>query len=306
MVSSKVLILTFLFFTLCNISCNENTAHINNTNNTIEKIKNPTDTIPKKTTNDTFDRSNIVNTLKNKVKSNKPLIVHILVPLCDNEHQGIVPTSKSLGNGLSLKSNLYWATTKGMKRYFKELPDWKLIKSFLDVDTNILERVVFYKEYKNNAKVYLAIDAYRGDKMKECIDIYLKSLAGIIKDTVKIDNLSITINGNADLIGFNGHNGLMDNYTNFIENIDGKERDAAIVACISYEYFKDYFIAAKAYPLITTTDLLYPGAFIFEAIINSWAQFIPDEQIKNSAGYAYHKEKKCGINCGRRLFKTGW
>ena len=41
-------------------------------------------------------RSTILNYLEQKIKKGEPLVAHVLVPLCDNEHQGIVPTSATI------------------------------------------------------------------------------------------------------------------------------------------------------------------------------------------------------------------
>ncbi len=46
-------------------------------------------------------------------------VIHTLVGLCDNIHQGIVPVSESLGNGQDPKSNLYWGAAYGIKTYFQ-------------------------------------------------------------------------------------------------------------------------------------------------------------------------------------------
>gem|GEM_PF-2135803 len=35
--------------------------------------------------------------------------IHVCVALCDNEHQGIVPVPKTLGDGHDPANNLYWA-----------------------------------------------------------------------------------------------------------------------------------------------------------------------------------------------------
>lgn len=94
--------------------------------------------------------------LKQKIDENIPLVVHCFVPLCDNDHQGVVPTTASLGDGFSLTSNLYWATSNGMKRFFKEHPKWKQLKvtNHQQTDT-ILERVAFERRFENDAKVIL-------------------------------------------------------------------------------------------------------------------------------------------------------
>src|SRR5690349_21306631 len=63
---------------------------------------------------------------------NKPGIrtVHILVALCDNKYQGIVPVPKSIGNGQDPASNLYWGCDLGLKTYFKKkTSNWNLVST---------------------------------------------------------------------------------------------------------------------------------------------------------------------------------
>ncbi len=69
----------------------ENTSEINNTINQKE--------ITEQTEYVKFSRDSIKAKLKYKKANGIPLVVHIFVPLCDNENQGIVPVGKSLGNG---------------------------------------------------------------------------------------------------------------------------------------------------------------------------------------------------------------
>lgn len=206
-----------------------------------------------------INRQQIEQNIQSKIDAYKPLIAHVLVPLCDNENQGIVPTSKSLGDGLNLKTNLYWATGHGMKMYFVKQHNWEYIGSEMNPDTNILERCVFEKTYANGTKTILITDAYRGDRMRTCVEDYFTFLKGAKPDTLQIKGLKIPFKSNADLLGFNGHNGLMDGYPITTDyNQDSIHRDAAIIACYSESYFLEYLQQLKAYPLVTTTGLLYP------------------------------------------------
>jgi len=43
-----------------------------------------------------------------------------------------------------------------------------------------------------------------------------------------------------------------------------------------------------------------------EGIIDKWATFKEDELIRQEAGNAYHRVKKCGIKGARNLFHSGW
>jgi len=244
------------------------------------------------------NRTQIINYLQAKINTNQPLVAHILVPLCDNEHQGIVPTSASIGNGMDPDHNLYWATSKGVKRYFKELKDWKMERLSYDIGDNILQRVTFSKSFPNGAKVYLVADAYRGDRMPECLDDYFNSLSDHKTDTLIIGNDTIGINGGADLVAFNGHNGLMDENTKFEKaTSQTRPKDAVSISCASRGYFKINYLETNSYPLVHTTNLLYPGAFILEGILNKWAMLGSDIDCKKAAGEAYYKHKpKSGPN----------
>jgi len=259
-----------------------------------------------------FDRSKIETQLKQKVADEEPLIVHIFVPLCDNEHQGIVPTTASLGNGFSLRSNLYWATSTGMKRYFKEKKHWKLLRSIKNVyqDSVVLERVIFKRTYPNKAVVYLVADAYRGDKMFETVNHFLRAASNNHTELQNLeDDRSISIHGAADLVVFNGHNGLFDLYYNQPKrwyNSTDRQKDVAIIACYASEYFERETMRAKAYPIVRAKGRLHPGAFVISAIIDDWAMLKSVEEMRLSAGKAYCEIHNCSIKTSKKLFYKGW
>lgn len=148
--------------------------------------------------------------------------------------------------------------------------------------------------------------AYRGDKMSLCVKRYLKSLAGVLKDSLEVKDKKLPLRENTDMLVFNGHNELMNSYENYVENIDNIKKDAVIIACISYDYFKPYLSYAKGYPFVTTTNLLAPEAYILEAIVDSWASMQSGQEICFSAGDAYDKYHKCSQKAAKALFRTGF
>lgn len=253
------------------------------------------------------DRTKILKRLASKIANKQPLIVHAFIPLCDNENQGIVPTTESLGNGMSLRSNLYWATSKGMKRYFKERSDWKILSSSFDIDSNVLERIIFKKVFKNTTTVYLIADAYRGDRMNNCLADFFNSLSGNRIDSVTIEKQQLEIGTNADLLIFNGHNGLMDDTPIIKKPKIHFPKDAVAIACVSGLYFSPFYEETNSFPLVNTNHLLYPGAFITEAIINKWAELGSAQECKIAAGKSYYKHKpKSGPNGSQNLFNFGY
>jgi hypothetical protein len=73
--------------------------------------------------------SNIQNEKILKIR-NTSRVIHVLVALCDNENQGIVPVPAHLGNGDDPARNLYWGAGNGVKTFFSKSKDWqKLIES---------------------------------------------------------------------------------------------------------------------------------------------------------------------------------
>ena len=101
------------------------------------------------------DRSAIIKRMQAKIDAGTPLVAHIFVPLCDNDHQGIVPVNASLGNGQNTRSNLYWGAGYGMRTHFQRQKEWKTLSLSNPTETWILERVVLKKKYANGATCLL-------------------------------------------------------------------------------------------------------------------------------------------------------
>ena len=55
--------------------------------------------------------------------------IHVFVALCDNKYQGIVPVPAKIGNGQDPNNNLYWGCAFGIRTFFKNSKEWKLLKT---------------------------------------------------------------------------------------------------------------------------------------------------------------------------------
>jgi len=133
--------------------------------------------------------------------------IHVFVALCDNENQGIVPVSKTLGNGQDLANNLYWGAMYGVKAYFKRSASWTSLEVKKNPETYILERVIYRHKV---SKTILVEDAYDGAKIRRCTIDFFKACANQNKQIIKSEELTIGIGGSADLIVYVGHDGLME------------------------------------------------------------------------------------------------
>nr|WP_294945104.1 hypothetical protein [uncultured Mucilaginibacter sp.] len=229
-------------------------------------------------------------------------VIHVFVALCDNKYQGIVPVPPGIGNGQDPETNLYWGCDNGVRTYFKKSKDWQLVKKD-KAKRMVMERLIFKHRSQN---VYLVADAWDGRAIEKTTEDFLFSCSGQLKDTVHHQNKVLGIGGNAQLVAYIGHDGLMDfRLADKFENADGKTRDCIILACISKKYFGGFIAKAKATPLVWTTGLMCPEAYTLHDAITGYLQNESHQQIRGRAAAAYAKYQKCSVKAATNLLVSG-
>jgi hypothetical protein len=253
----------------------------------------------------TNDSKPIVAETKEIAKIQNPgKVIHVLVALCDNENQGIVPVPAFLGNGEDPQKNLYWGAAFGVKTFFSKSANWTKLAEINNPKENVLERIIFKHKTQN---VYLVADAYRGSKMRETIDDFFSATAGAKRENVVLQDLTLQILGSANLVAFVGHNGLMDfKLANQPPKKDDDKRDAVILACASRNYFSAPLKNTSAKPLLWTSNLMAPEAYILHDALEGWTRGESDEQVRNRAASAYSKYQKISLKSAQNLLVTGW
>ncbi len=230
--------------------------------------------------------------------------IHVFVALCDNANQGIVPVPKKLGNGQDSKNNLYWGAMYGVKSYFKRSKEWTLVSSESNPEKHILERILLKHQSSNT---YLLADAYDGKYIKQATIHFLEANAGNNGIMVKHGDDKLDFGGNANLLAYVGHDGLMEfDVEGDFDQSNTNKRDAIMLACISKDYFKPYLQKTQSNPLVWTTGLMAPEAYTLKAAIDGWILNETDLQIRGRAAKAYHKYQKCGVRGARNLLVTGY
>ncbi|HEX8735406.1 MAG TPA: hypothetical protein VF721_08800 [Pyrinomonadaceae bacterium] len=231
-------------------------------------------------------------------------VIHVMVALCDNENQGIVPVPKFLGNGEDPARNLYWGAAFGVKTFFSKSASWTKIAEMKNPSENVLERIVFRHK---TANVYLVADAYRGSRMRETINDFFAATAGAKRENVALPNQTLQVFASANLIAFVGHNGLMDfKLENQPLKKDDAARDAVILACASRNYFTEPLRKTSAKPLLWTTNLMAPEAYILHDALEGWTRGESEAQIRTRAAQAYSKYQKISLKSAQNLLVTGW
>ncbi|HKO36001.1 MAG TPA: hypothetical protein VJV21_05950 [Pyrinomonadaceae bacterium] len=235
----------------------------------------------------------------------------MFVALCDNVNQGIVPVSAILGNGDNPATNLYWGAAFGIKTFFSKNKDWQPVNSArasVKSPSVVLDRVAFRH---SRTGAFLVAEAYRGSYIRQATEDFLAAAAGergeALQVTFEGKSADIYLGGSSDVVTYIGHNGLMDfQLTSIPKKRNREKREAIILACASKSYFGESLRTTGAQPLLWTTNLMAPEAYILSAAMDGWLNRESDEQIRVRAAKAYASYQRIGLRGASRLFATGW
>ncbi|MCB0712264.1 MAG: hypothetical protein KDD67_08040 [Ignavibacteriae bacterium] len=251
--------------------------------------------------------------LQEDLDSNRPIVIHVIVALCDNVNQGIVPVPKKLGNGQEPSANLYWGAAYGVRAYMTGKGKWKRVRTDTLADQGILERVVLKKTIKRSGKdvtTYLVAEAWDGSKIKDAMQRFANMAAGRTPLSVQRDgsdsSSTIQAGGDAHLIAYVGHNGLMefrlDNYP--AADTTRPARSALALACASKPYLLKVLQFGGSHPLLLTTNLMAPEAYALDAAITGFVGGKDPSAIHTNVAKAYNTYQKCGMKGARNLFSV--
>lgn len=212
--------------------------------------------------------------------------IGVFVALADNQNEGIVRVPDAIGNGDDPERNLYWGTADGLKGVFDRSQDWELTEKKDRPESAQVLRTRIYRNAKKG--VVLHAKAYKGSAIKECIADFEAAIGARAYD----------------MVAFIGHNGLMDFDLPKPTKSAAQARipDCVVLCCKSEQYFKARIEAARGRPVLLTTQLMYPGAFILRAAAESWTEGQKRSIIRERAGIAYAENQKLSKKAGMGVF----
>ena len=229
--------------------------------------------------------------------------IHVLVALCDNRYQGIVPVPAKIGNGQDPDHNLYWGCANGMRSFFSKSKNWQRVSQYKCNDT-LLERVVFRH---TESGYYLVADAINGKYIRQCTEQLLRSCAGTFADTAHAGDKVLGIGAHASLLAYIGHDGLMDfGLDQDFKQVDTKKRDLIILACYSKRFFAAPVLQTGARPLLWSTGLMSPEAYTLHDALECYLQGKPVGELRINAARAYARYQKCSQKAAMNLLVTGY
>ncbi len=245
------------------------------------------------------------------VEAGLPLVVHVVVALCDNRYQGIVPVPEQLGNGQDARNNLYWGAMYGVRSFLIRRCAWKIAAEPSAASREILDKIVLHKKIPRQGRdvdVYIVAEAWDGKSIMNAIERFFRLAAGHSTEILKVETSggfkNIHAGGAAHLVVYVGHNGLMDFSLDSlpVRCATARPRSTVVLACRSKAYFREKLKQCRAHPLLLTTGFMAPEAYTLEAIVGSWATGAKPNKVRDRAAAAYHKYQKCGLGGAKRLF----
>lgn len=253
----------------------------------------------------------VQNRLNSDIDAHKPIVAHVIVALCDNANQGIVPVPKALGDGQNPRTNLYWGAAYGVRTFFKRQSHFELLEATWDLGPNVLDSAVFRtKVERNDATVDLFViaEAWDGSNMAGALSHFLQLAAGHDPTKVKINGVNgqVHAGGASAVVVFVGHNGLMEMPPPIqpTPRPGARDRGSMVLACASRPYFLDILQKGGSHPVLLTNGLMAPEAYTLEAALVAFATGQPPSEIREAAAAAYHRYQKCGTNAALRLFSS--
>ncbi len=251
--------------------------------------------------------------MSNDIADGKPLVAHVLVALCDNKFQGIVPVPAHLGDGDDPKSNLYWGALYGVKTHFSRHADWTRVAISAPSNSAVLDRVAFHSTIErdgNSVDAYLIAEAWQGKEIRAATTRFLQLVGGEPVETYVLgdaaNGITVDAGGSSHLIAYVGHNGLMDFSSPAVSEpeLEAGPRSSVVLACRSRDYFAELLSFKQSHSLLTTNGLMAPEAYTLEAAISAWFSGESPNATRYSAADTYAEYQKANRIWSRRLFAT--
>lgn len=220
----------------------------------------------------------------------EPIRLQVFIALADNKSQGILPVPAAIGDGDDAAKNLYWGCSEALKPVLKASGIWKLERSEANPRPDIIERAIFTHK---SGKWQIVADVYRGSAIRQCTVDFFAALA------------SEEPRESLPLVAYIGHDGLMDfALPEAATSRRGPGREAIVLCCKSRDFFAPHLEKVGAKPLLTTTQLMYPGGFILSAALDGWIAGETPEQIRQRAAAAYARNQKISVKAAAGVFSA--
>lgn len=241
------------------------------------------------------------------VRARQALVVHVLVPLCDNDQ--IACGSALAGDPDDLAHNLYWGAIFGQKRFFSRKSSAYSAVAEQPGKGPLLQRAVFKKraagkpwDSEDDPEIFVVLDAFRGDAIDEVVDRFFDEAERGGSVTFEEDGKPRTMT--VDVVGYAGHNRMMDGkLAPALKSKDPKGIPSFVMACHSASYFAAPLAARHSATLLMTRALMAPEGYVIEAIATALGDNVSKRELRRRVVGAYAKWQKVEAKVASTIFE---
>ena len=248
--------------------------------------------------------------LATHIRSGRPLVATTYVALCDNS-QVNCGTNRA-GAGDKPNDNLYWGTRDSTPYVFNRSRAWKSLKlrskpKYPVLAISVHMRTVYPNRkwrklgVRRRFKFYHVALAYQGKEIALATLDFVRGIIGKHSGFIRAGRVKIPISGSGHVLGYIGHNHLLDN-PHLLDQLklkQGRGRGHAhfIFACKSGPEFGPKLNGLASANLLYTKTFMYPGAFLALAILDGIAKGLSRPKILKKAAWTYYlNQKRKGIS----------
>ena len=251
------------------------------------------------------------------LKAGRPLVVTVHVALCDN--RALQCGSTRLGDGDQPRTNLYWGGAAGLKAWFDGRRGWKRVFRDPGDGQVVLERVAYRKHVRyppprwrhfgvtRGFDVVLVGLGYRGRRIGVAARRFVRDVSQDRGSRLRlVDGTVIRFGGASHVVGYAGHNHLMDE-RRFPWPAFQRKRPVGwfVLACMSAQYFAPRLTRAHTRTLLVTRVFMYPGAFTIEGIVRGILAARTQRGVFRQGARYYARYQKRSPRLIRRVFTHG-
>jgi hypothetical protein len=214
-----------------------------------------------------------------------PVVVTVHVALCDLASQGLYVKNEKICDGDRPGSNLYWATSGGLRKVMEKSP-FKTVLYEKDGEGMLAARGVWHRRFgaskglkarglTSGVDVYVVGLAYRGSRIEDAMRDYLGAVGHDAGGSLDLpDGGRLDVGGRGHVVGYIGHNYLMDvsDQADVLAEADGEaelHRGVFALSCMSDPYLRETVDRPHTHIMVMNRDFTYPGAWTVQGVVRA-------------------------------------
>ncbi len=224
------------------------------------------------------------------VARGRPFVTLVIVPLCD---EALIDCGGGrAGHPDDLGHNVYWGAVFGQKRFFdRKTSAWTRASDAIG-SYPLLEQVAFARKLPSSwqgassaTEQLVVFEAYDGRAIDRALARFFEVAAGGASVTIGDAEHRRTLG--VHVVGWAGHNRLMDGVPLPKISTKGTSIPSFVMACESESYFGAPLRKLGSTPLLTTKTRMAPEGYVVDALVRALGDAASLDEVRSRTIDAY-------------------